>query len=82
MNLYDEFFALVEAFEESGIAYAVIGGFAMAFHDEPRFTEDIDILIGSAELERASNILTKLDFFFFNGSASFFKYKVDIISLC
>src|SRR5680860_246917 len=62
INLYDEFFSLVEPFEEHNISYAVIGGFAMAFHDIPRFTEDIDILISTESLEKADDILEKLDF--------------------
>lgn len=34
----------------------------MAFHDEPRFTEDIDILVGHADLKHAEEILNDLDF--------------------
>lgn len=63
MNLYDEFFSIIEAFEDSDIIYAVIGGFAMAFHDKPRFTEDIDMLIRTADLDKTDKILSELDFF-------------------
>lgn len=63
MNLYDEFFAVIEAFEENNIIYAVIGGFAMTFHDEPRFTEDIDILVSHDDLEKTEQLLADLHFF-------------------
>lgn len=63
MDLYDEFFAIIEALEENEITYAVIGGFALAFHDKPRFTEDIDILVKSSEMQKTANILEKLYFF-------------------
>lgn len=62
MNLYNEFFSIIEKFEENIITYAVIGGFALAFHDKPRFTEDIDILIETASLEKAGEILGELGF--------------------
>jgi hypothetical protein len=41
MDLHDEFFSIIEAFEENDITYVVIGGIALAFHDKPRFTKDI-----------------------------------------
>jgi hypothetical protein len=45
VNLYDEFFTITRQLQESEIRYAVVGGIAMAFHDEPRFTRDIDVLV-------------------------------------
>jgi hypothetical protein len=42
MNLFDEFFQIVERFEKSDLQYAVVGGIAMAFHDQPRFTKEND----------------------------------------
>lgn len=35
MNLYDEFSAIVKAFQKKKVRFAVVGGLAMAFHDEP-----------------------------------------------
>ena len=43
MNLFDEFSAIVKAFQKKKMRFAVVGGLAMAFYDEPRFTRDIDI---------------------------------------
>ena len=63
MNLYDEFFSIVEAFEKNDITYAVIGGFALAFHEKPRFTEDIDALVSHNDLEKSKKLLEDLRFF-------------------
>jgi hypothetical protein len=35
-----------------GVSYAVVGGMAMFFHGYRRFTEDVDILISSADLQK------------------------------
>lgn len=44
MELYEEFFRIVQALESGHVPYAVVGGIAMGFHDRPRFTRDIDLL--------------------------------------
>ncbi len=62
MNLYDEFFAIIEAFEKCSISYAVIGGVALAFHQSPRLTRDIDILVEETDLESANKTLKDLNF--------------------
>lgn len=38
MDLFEEFFAIIQALDGARIRCAVVGGLAMAFHDEPRFT--------------------------------------------
>jgi len=43
MNLFDEFSAIVKTFQKKKMRFAVVGGLAMTFYDEPRFTRDIDI---------------------------------------
>lgn len=57
MDLYEEFFAIVRAFQKSGIRYCVVGGIAMAFHDQPRFTRDIDILVIRDQLDGVRQLL-------------------------
>ena len=44
MNLYDEFFSVVSALDRIGADYAVVGGIAVSFHTEPRYTKDIEAL--------------------------------------
>lgn len=36
---------LVRLFEEAGVEYALVGGYALAAHGFNRFTEDIDVLV-------------------------------------
>jgi hypothetical protein len=44
VELYREFFAIIAALNQRGLDYSVVGGIAMAFHDLPRFTRDIEKL--------------------------------------
>ena len=43
---------LVRRLEEEGIPYALLGGLALAEHGFPRLTEDIDLLLTPAGLQR------------------------------
>jgi hypothetical protein len=62
MELYREFFKIIEALNISGLPYAVVGGLAMAFHDVPRFTKDIDILGLPADMSAYSEVFKKLGY--------------------
>jgi hypothetical protein len=42
---YEEFLALLNKHK---VRYCIIGAFALAFHARPRYTKDIDILIGTS----------------------------------
>ena len=57
MQLYREFFLLIEHLNKAGLPYAVIGGIAVALHHVPRFTEDIDILARPADLDDYERVL-------------------------
>ena len=63
MNVFFEFHKIVLHLQSEGIAYALIGGVAIAFHAEPRFTKDIDILIRESDLDRVSTILKNAGYF-------------------
>jgi hypothetical protein len=63
MNLYDEFSAIVKAFRKKNVRFAIVGGLAMAFHDEPRFTRDIDVLLHSDDEEKMVGALVGLGYF-------------------
>lgn len=52
LDIYDEFRLLVETLAANKIEYALCGGMAMAIHQRPRMTIDIDILVPSESLER------------------------------
>ena len=57
MNLYDAFFDVARQLQQRQIDYVVVGGIALAFHDVPRLTKDIDILINPDDLEAVQQIL-------------------------
>jgi hypothetical protein len=59
MNVFEEFPKIISAFEDEDLRYALVGGVAMAFHDEPRFTKDIDILLIPEDIAKLEKILSK-----------------------
>ncbi len=62
LNLFEEFFSVVQTLEEQTIRYAVIGGFAMAFHDSVRATRDIDFLVLIEDVKEISTVLETLGY--------------------
>jgi hypothetical protein len=63
MNVFEEFKRLVLELEKHKVRYALVGGVAMAFYTEPRFTRDVDILVDSEDFERTKDILEKDGYF-------------------
>jgi len=57
MNIFDEFLEIIQHIEREEIRYAIVGGVAMAFYAEPRFTQDIDMLLEPNDFEKARRIL-------------------------
>ena len=53
MKLPRDFKELLEEFDREGVEAVVIGGYAFAFHAEPRATKDLDLLIEGSEENRA-----------------------------
>ena len=63
MNVFEEFKRLVIELETHKVRYALVGGVAMAFYTEPRFTKDIDLLVDSEDYEKTKDILEKDRYF-------------------
>jgi len=63
MNVFEEFKRLVLELEKQEVRYALVGGVAMAFYTEPRFTRDIDLLVDSNDLDKVKDILEKDGYF-------------------
>ena len=59
MNVFFEFYKIVQHLQIEPIDYALIGGVAVAFHSEPRFTRDIDLLVRGNDLEQICEILKR-----------------------
>ncbi len=47
MDLLPDFRDLLSALAASNAEYLVVGGWAVGFHTEPRYTKDLDLLIGT-----------------------------------
>jgi len=43
--MYQDYKDLLSAFHAHGVKYLIVGGYAVIFHAQPRFTKDIDVLI-------------------------------------
>jgi len=48
MNIHPDFEELFRLLEEHRVEYMIVGGYAVAFHGFPRFTNDIDIFFNSS----------------------------------
>ncbi len=59
MDLHPDLMDLLAAFSTSSVEYLVVGGWAVSVHSEPRFTKDLDVLIGEdrENLDRAARAL-------------------------
>ena len=57
MDVFEEFSKIVKEIQAKKLDYALIGGVAMAFYTEPRFTEDIDILLAPKSFKKMKLIL-------------------------
>ena len=63
MNVFEEFNRLMKELENHRVRYALVGGVAMAFYTEPRFTKDIDLLVDADDFDRTKGILEKDGYF-------------------
>ncbi len=63
MNVFFEFHKIVQHLQAEGVQYALIGGVAVAFHVEPRFTKDVDFLVCKVDLDRVEAALKKEGYF-------------------
>ena len=49
MNTHPDFEELLRLLEEHSVDYMIVGGYAVAFHGHPRFTNDLDVFFHSTE---------------------------------
>jgi len=59
MNLNADFTDLLDALDDAGVKYMIVGAHAMAAHGVPRATADIDIFV-LAEVENAKRVYRAL----------------------
>lgn len=75
MNLEPDFRDFVELLNRHTVEYMVVGGYALAFHGEPRFTGDMDIWIDCTETNAEKMVSVMKDF----GAASLGFTKEDFL---
>ncbi len=61
MDVFTEFKRLLTELEKQKVRYALVGGVAMAFYTEPRFTRDIDLLVDLGDFEKTKADIEKLE---------------------
>ena len=64
MEVQPDFRDLLALFNAHNIAYAIVGGYALAHHGAPRYTGDIDVLVQPTS-ENAERVLAALGEFGF-----------------
>jgi hypothetical protein len=57
--MYQDFKELLSVFNAHGVKYLIVGGYAVSFHAQPRFTKDIDLLV-KPDFENAQAIYSAL----------------------
>jgi hypothetical protein len=59
-----DFKDLLSLFEKHRVRYLVAGGYAVMFYSEPRYTKDLDLVVGSSEgeVERVAAALEEFGF--------------------
>lgn len=75
MNLEKDFSDFFELLNDHGVEYMVVGGYALAFHGEPRFTGDMDIWIDVSASNSEKMVKVMHDF----GAASLGFTKEDFM---
>ncbi len=43
--MYQDYKDLLSAFHVHGVKYLIVGGYAVSFHSQPRFTKDMDLFV-------------------------------------
>lgn len=71
MDLAEEFRAVVVVLNQSGIPYAVCGGFAVVVYGFPRATQDLDFLVHETDVQRLKEVLRPLGFRLDSGAITF-----------
>ena len=61
MDLHPDFRDLLSALAATNAEYLIVGGWAVGYHAEPRFTKDLDVFIGpsAANLEAVANAMER-----------------------
>lgn len=64
MKIQNDFKEFIASLNKHNVRYLIVGGYAFAFHAEPRFTKDIDFFIDRSEENAECLIKALADFGF------------------
>ncbi len=62
MNLTSDFSELLQSFNAAKVRYLVVGAYAVAYHSDPRFTQDFDVWV-EPTAENAARVWRALEEF-------------------
>lgn len=60
--MYQDYKDLLSAFHAHGVKYLIVGGYAVIFHSQPRFTKDLDLFMKGRPHQRSSSSSPKCIF--------------------
>ena len=60
--MYQDYKDLLSAFHAHGVRYLIVGGYAVIFHAQPRFTKDIDLFIKADRANAEAAYVALADF--------------------
>ena len=60
--MYQDYKDLLYAFHAHGVKYLIVGGYAVIFHAQPRFTKDIDVFIKADSANAQATYAALADF--------------------
>lgn len=83
MDIHPDFKELLELLNANHVEYLIVGGYALAFYGNPRFTGDLDLLVGTTPVNahRIIDTLTAFGFASHGLAASDFEEEEQVVQL-
>ena len=83
MDIHPDFKELLELLNANHVEYLIVGGYALAFYGNPRFTGDLDLLVGTTPVNahRIIDTLTAFGFASLGLAASDFEEEEQVVQL-
>ncbi|MGA7411448.1 MAG: hypothetical protein WBW33_13280 [Bryobacteraceae bacterium] len=60
--MYQDYKDLLSAFHVHGVKYLIVGGYAVIFHAQPRFTRDLDVFIKADSVNAQATYVALAEF--------------------
>lgn len=66
-NVHKDFEDILRIFLDNSVEFIIVGGYAVSFHSQPKYTKDLDIWINSTEFNSEKVLKALADFGFRSG---------------